>query len=225
MVVPRFKGQKTSGDDGQYSFDKAIWTCMLMGWWNQGAKKICANGILTKPILKYILIRMSLLFVNLPCDGWARAILQTDNRPCLMRSFITYTTTQTSLRCSEVLCAMVHTEHLSGDVGLASKLPWPGNRWTTHLWQTHTASPATSPAINSLHSVPPGPTPIRIFVGDMHAGSIYSASILIMIEETNFSLQTPWSDTGEKTRVHSSISALDGGTWPSSHLDNHRVTD
>jgi len=96
----------------------------------------------------------------------------------------------------------------------------------THLWQTHTASPATYPAINSLHSVPLGPTPIPTYVGGMHAGSIYSGSILIMTERINFSLQTPWSNTGEKTRVYSSfISALDGGTWPSSRLDNHGVTD
>jgi len=163
-----------------------------MGWRKSvGHKKKCVNGSLTKPILKYILIRTSLIFVNLPCD-WARAILQTDNRPCLMRSFITDTTTQTSLRCSEVLCVMVHTEHLGGDWGMARKLPSPGNRWTTHLWQTHTASLASSPAINSLHSVPLGPTPIPTFVGDMRAGSIYTGSILITIEELNFALQTPW---------------------------------
>jgi hypothetical protein len=71
-------------------------------------------------------------------------------------------------------------------------------------------SPATSPVINRLQSVPLGPTPIPTFAGDMRAGSIYSGSILIMIEKMNFSLQTPWSNIGEETHVNSFlISALD----------------
>jgi len=181
---PALSDKKTSGDDEQYSFDKSIWTCMLMEWRKSGGQKQCANRSLTKPILKCIFIRTSLIFVNLPCDGWARPFLQSDNRPCLLRRFITY---NTSLRGSVVLCAMVHTEHLGGAGGLARKLPWPGNRWTTHLWHSHTVSPATS-AINSLQSLPLGPNPVPTFASDVHAGSIYSGSILIMIENINFSL-------------------------------------
>jgi hypothetical protein len=49
-------------------------------------------------------------------------------------------------------------------------------------------SPATSLAINILQHVPFGPTPIPTFAGNMHPGSIYSGSILIMIEKINFAL-------------------------------------
>jgi hypothetical protein len=53
----------------------------------------------------------------------------------------------------------------------------------------HTAvSAATSLAINSLQRVPLGPIPIPTFAGNIHAGYIYSGSILIMIEKINFSL-------------------------------------